>query len=151
MEKSNNYALLIQQVQQVIDPQCSLTGNLSNITALVYDHVPGLNWVGFYFKKGDHLVLNTFQGKIACTLIPMTRGVCGKAARTRSTIVVDDVHQFEDHIACDSASNSEIVVPLFKNKRLYGVFDIDSFQFARFQKEEQELMEAIARIIEIIL
>lgn len=147
----NEYKQLLEQIRHIVDPHCSKTGNLCNIAALIYEKVEGLNWVGYYFKQEQNLVLDAFQGKVACTLIPLGRGVCGKAFHEKDTIIVPDVHAFADHIACDSASNSEIVVPLFKNGQIYGVLDIDSYQFNRFQAEEKELFEQIAKIIQLIL
>lgn len=100
-----------------------------------------ISWAGFYLLKNEELILGPFQGKIACTNIPLTKGVCGKAASTRETVLVENVHQFEGHIACDSESNSEIVVPLIKNNQLYGVLDLDSTSFCRFTKEDQIIFE----------
>ena len=100
-----------------------------------------------YLLKNEELILGPFQGKIACTNIPLTKGVCGKAASSRETVLVEDVHQFEGHIACDSESNSEIVVPLIKNYQLYGVLDLDSTSFGRFSKEDQIIFEEIAEIL----
>ena len=106
--------------------------NLANASALIYNTMESLNWAGFYLAKGKVLYLGPFQGKPACTKIPFERGVCGKAAREGKTVLVKNVHEFEGHIACDCASNSEIVVPIFKNGALYGVLDIDSPLIARF-------------------
>ena len=106
-----------------------------------------ISWAVFYLLKNDELILGPFQGKIACTNIPLTKGVCGKAASSRKTVLVEDVHQFEGHIACDSESNSEIVVPLIKNNQLYGVLDLDSTSFGRFSKEDQIIFEEIAEIL----
>ena len=106
-----------------------------------------ISWAGFYLLKNEELILGPFQGKIACTNIPLTKGVCGKAASSKETVLVEDVHQFEGHIACDSESNSEIVVPLIKNNQLYGVLDLDSTSFGRFSKEDQIIFEEIAEIL----
>ena len=103
--------------------------NLANASALLYDKLEGINWAGFYLYNGEKLVLNAFQGKPACIEIPMGKGVCGKAAETLKTTVVPNVHEFSGHIACDSASNSEIVVPLTVNNKFFGVLDIDSPHF----------------------
>jgi L-methionine (R)-S-oxide reductase len=110
--------------------------NAANMSALLYESLPSLNWVGFYFLQAGELVLGPFQGKVACTRIAMGRGVCGAAAERRETLVVADVHAFPGHIACDSASQSEIVVPLLQNGRLLGVLDLDSPQLARFDQED---------------
>ena len=122
--------------------------DLSNAAALIYNALDDLNWAGFYLKEGDILVLGPFQGKPACIEISLGRGVCGTAAQEKRTVLVEDVHQFPGHIACDSASNSEIVVPIFKNGEIYGVLDIDSPYFARFTAEDQRGLEEIVKILE---
>ena len=119
--------------------------NAANLSALVYSALPGLNWAGFYFFDGKELVVGPFQGLPACVRIPLDKGVCGAAARTRQTQRIDDVHAFPGHIACDSASNSELVVPLVAHDgTLIGVFDLDSPQHARFDAEDQAGLEALA-------
>lgn len=118
----------------------------ANTAALIFARVADLNWAGFYFLRGDTLVVGPFQGLPACTRIPLGRGVCGTAATRRETIVVPDVHEFEGHIACDSASRSEIVVPLIVHGELYGVLDIDSPVPDRFGAAERQLFETLARI-----
>jgi L-methionine (R)-S-oxide reductase len=110
--------------------------NAANMSALLYEALPNLNWAGFYFLQGGELVLGPFQGKVACVRIPVGRGVCGSAAERRETLIVPDVHAFPGHIACDAASRSEIVVPLVKEGRLLGVLDLDSPQLARFDQED---------------
>ena len=122
--------------------------NLANASALLFDALPSLNWAGFYLLTDGALVLGPFQGKPACIKIPLGRGVCGTAAKEGRTLVVDDVHAFPGHIACDSASNAEIVVPLYKNGALYGVMDLDSTVFSRFTEEDRLGLEAFARILE---
>ena len=122
--------------------------NLANASALLYDALDGLNWAGFYFIEEDKLVLGPFQGKIACIEIPVGKGVCGSAVTQDKTLRVDDVHTFKGHIACDSASNSEIVIPLHESGRVIGVLDIDSTVFSRFSEEDQAGLEAFARILE---
>lgn len=104
-----------------------------------------VNWAGFYLFDGFKLTLGPFQGEVACTTIPIGKGVCGTSARTRKTIVVDDVHQFDGHIACSTLSKSEIVVPLLKEEKLVGVMDIDSPSYSRFKKEEVEFLEEVAQ------
>jgi GAF domain-containing protein len=118
----------------------------ANTAALIFARVSGLNWVGFYFLRGDTLVVGPFQGLPACTRIPLGRGVCGTAAARRETITVPDVHAFEGHIACDSASRSEIVVPLIVRRAVLGVLDVDSPLPGRFGEAEQHLFEAVAQI-----
>ena len=119
--------------------------NAANAAAAIFQHVPRINWAGFYFLARGELVLGPFQGKPACVRIPLGRGVCGTAAARRETVVVADVHEFPGHIACDGASKSEIVVPLLRAGALLGVLDIDSPDPARFGEPERSLFEAIAR------
>jgi L-methionine (R)-S-oxide reductase len=144
-----DYALLTRQVGSVLEGERDLVANASQFAALVYDALPALNWAGFYLLrpaksgKGDELLVGPFQGKVACARIALGRGVCGTAAAERRTIVVADVHAFAGHIACDSASNAEIVVPLIKDGVLYGVFDIDSPSLDRFSEADQAGIEAM--------
>ncbi len=125
--------------------------NLANASALLNEKLDGINWVGFYTIKDDQLVLGPFQGKVACTMIGFGRGVCGTAVQMNSTQVVPDVHQFKGHIACDSASNSEIVIPMHRKGRVFGVLDIDSPLFNRFSEEDKEGLEEFVRILESVL
>lgn len=125
--------------------------NLANASALIWDQLDDINWVGFYIMDDGLLKLGPFQGKVACTRIQIGKGVCGTAASEDSTQLVYDVHQFPGHIACDSASNSEIVVPLHKNGEIYGVLDIDSPSIGRFTEEDREGLEALAKVIEEVL
>ena len=122
--------------------------NLANASALLNEKLENINWVGFYTVKDGKLVLGPFQGKVACTIIPIGKGVCGTAAATDSTQLVPDVHKFAGHIACDSASNSEIVIPLHRNGSVFGVLDIDSPLFDRFSQKDKEGLEQFARILE---
>jgi GAF domain-containing protein len=115
--------------------------NMANFVAIIMEMIPHLNWVGFYLFDGHELYLGPFQGKAAVQTIPMGEGVCGISAKNQEKIVVDDVHQFEGHIACDDASNSEIVIPIVKNNKLIGVLDIDSPQHNRFDQETVKLLE----------
>lgn len=125
--------------------------NLANASALIWDQLDDINWAGFYIMDDGLLKLGPFQGKVACTRIQIGKGVCGTAASEDSTQLVYDVHQFPGHIACDSASNSEIVVPLHKNGEIYGVLDIDSPSIGRFTEEDREGLEALAKVIEEVL
>lgn len=118
--------------------------NAANAAALVYELLPELNWAGFYFLRGGGLVVGPFQGRVACVRIPLGQGVCGTAAARRATLIVPDVHAFAGHIACDAASNSEIVVPLIAAGRLVGVLDLDSPRFGRFGADDAKLLEALA-------
>lgn len=125
--------------------------NLANASALMWDQLDDINWAGFYIMDDGLLKLGPFQGKVACTRIQVGKGVCGTAVSEDSTQLVYDVHQFPGHIACDSASNSEIVVPLHKNGEIYGVLDIDSPSIGRFTEEDREGLEALAKVIEEVL
>lgn len=144
--KPDQYAQLLQQARALLHGERDRIANAANLSALVYNALPDLNWVGFYFFDGSELVVGPFQGLPACVRIPLDKGVCGAAARTRQTQRIEDVHAFPGHIACDSASNSELVVPLVDaDGGLVGVFDLDSPLPARFSVEDQEGLEAIAR------
>lgn len=122
--------------------------NLANASALLWQELPNLNWAGFYLLEGETLILGPFQGKPACIEIPVGKGVCGTAVKAGKTLVVPDVHQFPGHIACDCASNSEIVVPICKNGEVIGVLDIDSPQFDRFSEEDRLGLEAFVKTLE---
>jgi GAF domain-containing protein len=139
------YRDLTRALQALLAGERDLIANAANCSALIYQRVPELNWVGFYFLRGDELLLGPFQGRPACVRIALGRGVCGTAAATRQTQRVSDVHAFPGHIACDSASNSELVVPLVHADRgLIGVLDVDSPRLARFQSEDQLGFEMLA-------
>ena len=145
--KPDQYAQLLAQARALVAGEPDRIANAANLSALVYHSLPALNWAGFYFFDGTELVVGPFQGLPACVRIGLGKGVCGTAAATRQTQRVDDVHAFAGHIACDSASNSEVVVPLVAGDgSLIGVFDIDSPELARFDEDDQAGLEAIARI-----
>jgi len=144
--KGELYEALESQMRGLLAGERDLCANAANASALVFALLPDLNWAGFYFLRGGELVVGPFQGKPACVRIALGRGVCGTAAAERRTIVVRDVHQFADHIACDSASNSEVVVPLVKDGRLLGVLDLDSPSLARFDDEDAAGLERVAAI-----
>ena len=143
--KPQQYAQLLDQARALLHDERDRIANAANLSALVYHALPELNWVGFYFFDGTELVVGPFQGLPACVRIPLDKGVCGTAASSRETQRVEDVHAFPGHIACDSASRSELVVPLVKDGALLGVFDLDSPVAARFDVEDQQGLEAIAR------
>ncbi|MDH7453786.1 GAF domain-containing protein [Luteimonas composti] len=145
-DKPQQYAQLAEQARALLHGEPDRIANAANLSALVYHALPRLNWVGFYFFDGTELVVGPFQGLPACVRIPLDRGVCGAAASSRQTQRVEDVHAFPGHIACDAASRSELVVPLVKDGALVGVFDLDSPDPARFDVQDQEGLEAIARI-----
>ena len=143
--KPEQYAQLVGQARALLAGERDRIANAANLSALVYHALPSLNWVGFYFDDGNELVVGPFQGLPACVRIPLDKGVCGAAARTRETQRVADVHAFPGHIACDSASRSELVVPLVRDGELVGVFDLDSPEPDRFDADDQRGLEAIAR------
>ncbi|MGA4634633.1 GAF domain-containing protein [Pseudomonas solani] len=140
------YALLAAQLESLLADERDFIANASQFSAFLYNELPELNWAGFYLNKQEQLVLGPFQGKVACVRIPFSRGVCGAAARTRETQRVEDVHAFPGHIACDSASNSELVVPLVKGGALIGVLDLDSPSVGRFSEADQAGIENLAAI-----
>lgn len=141
------YEGLAQQLEALLHGERDPIANLANAASLLYHSLDRINWSGFYLLKDGELVLGPFHGKPACVRIAMGKGVCGAAAERRQTVLVPDVHQFPGHIACDSASNSEIVVPLLHGGQLLGVLDIDSPVFERFTEEDQAGLETIARLI----
>lgn len=145
-DKQELYSLLHRQLLSLIE-DCPPVSALSNAAALLWEALPDINWAGFYLAKDNVLHLGPFQGKSACTMIPFGRGVCGTAAKTRQIQLVPDVHQFPGHIACDSASNSEIVLPIIKDDIVIGVLDIDAPVFSRFDEEDasglQSLVDAL--------
>jgi GAF domain-containing protein len=142
--KPEQYEQLLAQARSLVAGERDRIANAANLSALVYHALPQLNWVGFYFFDGTELVVGPFQGLPACVRIPLDKGVCGAAARTRATQRVADVNAFDGHIACDSASRSEVVVPLYDDDTLIGVFDLDSPIPARFDADDQAGLEAIA-------
>lgn len=134
--------------QGLLEAERDETANLANIAALLFEAMAQVNWVGFYLMKEGELVLGPFQGRVACTRIAVGRGVCGTAAAERAVQRVADVHAFPGHIACDGASESEIVLPIMKNGEVHGVLDIDSPVKNRFSAEDQEKLEALVRLLE---
>ena len=146
--KTRIYSDLLLQARALLEMERDTVANMANLSALLYHGLDNLNWAGFYILKEGTLVLGPFQGKPACVRIGMGKGVCGTAASTRQTQLVPDVHAFAGHIACDSASQSEIVVPLFCRGEVWGVLDIDSPIKARFDESDRENLEKIARIFE---
>jgi GAF domain-containing protein len=144
--KAEIYEELLRQAQGLLEGERDLIANAANVSSLVWQLVPDLNWSGFYFMKGDGLVLGPFQGKPACVRIAVGKGVCGTAVATRETQLVRDVHEFPGHIACDSASNSELVVPLVKGGVVRGVLDLDSPLIGRFDEADRIGIEALCRL-----
>ena len=144
--KAERYALLTRQIEAVVAGETDMIARMANVASMIH-HTFGFWWTGFYRTMGNELVLGPFQGPLACTRIAFGRGVCGTAWRDEQTIVVPDVEQFEGHIACSSASRSEIVVPLRQNGTIIGVLDIDSSELATFDATDQEWLERIVEII----
>ncbi len=140
------YAMLTAQLESLLADERDFIANASQFSAFLYNYVDDLNWAGFYINRNEELVLGPFQGQVACVRIPFSKGVCGAAAATRETQRVEDVHAFPGHIACDSASNSELVIPLVKDGRLIGVLDLDSPRLARFSEADQAGMEKMVEI-----
>lgn len=140
------YELLAAQLQALLSGERDFIANAAQFSAFLYSQLEDLNWAGFYLNKDEELVLGPFQGQVACVRIAFGRGVCGAAAQSRQTQRVEDVHAFPGHIACDSASNSELVVPLIKAGRLIGVLDLDSPELKRFSEVDQAGIERLAEI-----
>ncbi|HKZ73651.1 MAG TPA: GAF domain-containing protein [Steroidobacteraceae bacterium] len=145
-DKHRDYARLAGELASLLAGEHDLVANAANTAALIYEALPELNWAGFYFLQGGELVVGPFQGKPACVRIALGKGVCGTAAAKRETVVVTDVNAFPGHIACDAASQSEIVVPLLRGGELLGVLDIDSPRVARFDAVDQRGIETLARV-----
>jgi len=143
--QAEQYEQLLQQASALVHGESDKIANAANLSALVYHSLPDLNWVGFYFYDGKELVVGPFQGLPACVRIALGRGVCGTAAATRLTQRIADVDAFPGHIPCDSASRSELVVPLYKGEQLIGVFDLDSPKLDRFNEVDQKNLEALAK------
>ena len=144
--KSKLYASLVVQLLSLLKGEHDFIANAANFSALLFNSLPNVNWAGFYFLHGEELVLGPFQGNPACVRIPMGKGVCGVAAQQLETIIVPNVHEFPGHIACDVASNSEIVVPLFDGERLLGVLDLDSALIGRFDDQDAEGLNELATV-----
>ena len=145
-DKARVYKEVAEQAQALLHGERDAIANAANLASLIWHTVPDLNWAGFYFLRDNELVLGPFQGKPACVRIALGKGVCGTAAKLRQTVIVKDVHECPGHIACDSASNSEIVVPLIKGNELLGVLDLDSPWMNRFDEEDRAGLEVLARI-----
>ena len=144
--KQKLYASLVVQLLSLLKGEHDFIANAANFSALLFNSLPNVNWAGFYFLNGEELVLGPFQGNPACVRIPMGKGVCGVAAQQCETIIVPNVHEFPGHIACDVASNSEIVVPLFDGERLLGVLDLDSPTIGRFDDQDAEGLNELVTV-----
>ena len=143
-----DYSMLCKQLSALTEDVPHAVSNLANASALLWQALENINWAGFYLLQNDVLILGPFQGKPACTVIPVGKGVCGTAAAQRKTQLVADVHAFPGHIACDSASNSEIVIPIYKEGEIFGVLDIDSPIYGRFTEEDRLGLEDFVKILE---
>ncbi|ARU88320.1 GAF domain-containing protein [Pseudomonas sp. M30-35] len=145
-EGVEEYPMLVAQLESLLADERDFIANAAQFSAFLFQQIPDLNWAGFYLARDNELVLGPFQGKVACVRIPFGRGVCGAAAQTQQTQRIEDVHAFAGHIACDSASNSELVVPLLKSGRLIGVLDLDSPKVGRFTAEDQVGVEQMVEV-----
>ena len=143
----HTYTLLLQQAHALLQKQFGRISNTANLSALLYRGLPEINWVGFYFLEGEMLRLGPFQGKPACTEIPVGRGVCGTAVREGRTLIVPDVHAFAGHIACDPDSKSEMVIPLLENGRVWAVLDIDAPVLNRFDETDAAFLQKITALL----
>ena len=149
--KQTNYKELRHEIKALIENVPYPITNYANVSAAIYNAMSNVNWVGFYFLENDRLLLGPFQGKPACVSIPIGKGVCGTAAADLRSIIVKDVHEFPGHIACDSASRSEIVIPMIKDGQILGVLDIDSPALDRFDESDRENLEKIVKILTLNL
>lgn len=147
LSKAGTYREIAVQLSGLFSGERNGLANTANMCALLYQMLPDVNWVGFYFLQGGELVLGPFQGKVACVRIPLGRGVCGTAAARREILVVPDVNEFPGHIACDGASRSEIVLPLVQAGKLLGVLDLDSPKLSRFDHEDRAGLETAANLL----
>ena len=146
--KEKNYELLLKQLQALLEDEPDVIANLSNASSLLNQFLEDVNWVGFYLWKEDQLILGPFQGLPACVRIPSGKGVCGTAVAERSVQRIEDVHAFPGHIACDAASQSEIVIPIFKNNEIFGVLDIDSPNKNRFDEQDEKYLTKFVEILQ---
>jgi GAF domain-containing protein len=145
--KKQLYQQLVSQAQAIMAGEKNLIANMSNLSAIIFNGLSDVNWAGFYLYDANELVLGPFQGQPACIRIPIGKGVCGTAAATGEVQLIEDVHQFDGHIACDAASNSEVVVPFYHGDELVGVLDIDSPKLARFDEQDKQGMEDLVAVL----
>ena len=141
------YETLIEQINSLLNPEEPLVSNLANVTAALKEAFEKISWVGFYLLKNEKLFVGPFQGKVACTTIELSKGVCGSSATKRETIIVEDVENFPGHIACDSGSRSEIVVPLIKGEKIFGVLDLDSYNYSAFNQTDKKYLESLCNLL----
>ncbi len=145
--KDEKYEIIIEQIKNITKDEKNLIANLANISAILFQNLYHITWAGFYLLENNELVLGPFQGKPACIRIPQGKGVCGKCVESGETVIVEDVHKFDGHIACDPDSNSEIVIPLKKNGKIFGVIDLDSYKLNDFNETDKINLETVANII----
>jgi L-methionine (R)-S-oxide reductase len=145
--KNERYEYLIKYLESTIEDEKNFIANISNASAIINENLDNLNWAGFYLYDGTELVLGPFQGKPACVRIKLNKGVCGTAAFEKKSLIVPNVHEFPGHIACDAASNSEIVIPMYKNDKLIGVLDLDSFEYNNFDETDKLYLEKVVEVI----
>lgn len=146
-KKQENYELLVKQAKSLLEGETDVVANMSNLVSLLFHEIPSLNGTTYYRFKNNELILGPFQGKPACMHIAVGKGVCGTVAKNKRTEIVDNVHEFPGHIACDSASKSEIVVPVFKDDQFWGVLDLDSPEYSTFDETDNEYLSQIAPLI----
>ena len=147
MKEKNENISILENIVSIIDKDVPLISNLANLSYVLKFYFKNTDWAGFYLTKNDVLYLGPFQGDLACTIIPFNKGVCGKAAHLKQSILVPDVHKFEGHIACSSSTNSEVVVPIIKDNKVLGVIDLDSNIIDNYTIEDVKLLESIANVI----
>ena len=145
--KNERYEFLLKYLESSFEGERNFIANLANASAVINENLENLNWAGFYLYDGKDLVLGPFQGKPACVRIKLGKGVCGTSAANNETLIVDNVHEFPGHIACDAASNSEIVVPIYVENRLIGVLDLDSFEYGNFDETDKIYLEKAVKLI----
>lgn len=147
MSKKEQYELIIKSLPSLLEDVNDDIANISNTMAMIYHNISNVSWCGVYFNKNNELILGPFQGKVACTKISFSRGVCGKCATTLEPQVIPNVHEFPGHIACDASSQSEIVLPIIINNSLYGVLDLDSYQLNTFDNEDANYLQKVIEIL----
>ncbi len=146
LSEEEMYISLLPQIENLINPGEPIISNLSNVTAALKETFEKISWVGFYFLKDNRLYLGPFQGKVACTIIELGKGVCGTSAKKKETVIVEDVDKFPGHIACDSGSRSEIVVPLLDGQKVLGVLDLDSYELSAFNHIDKQYLEKLCKL-----
>ncbi|MEW6193861.1 MAG: GAF domain-containing protein [Bacteroidota bacterium] len=147
ISEEDRYISLLSQMESLINPSEPVISNLSNVIAALKETFEKISWVGFYLLKNNKLYLGPFQGKVACTIIEVGKGVCGTSANKKETVIVEDVNKFPGHIACDSGSRSEIVVPLLVDQKVFGVIDLDSYQYSAFSNIDKQYLEKLCKLL----